>query len=75
MSDLSNVLTPEQRTREKGCAAVVVSFAFMIGLNLAFAAVSIAYPVIGELIGGLCVGFAIGLLGFEVGRRFERRSC
>ena len=74
MTNLSNVLTPEQRTREKGYAAVVVAVCVMIGINLGFAAVSIAYPKIGELIGFLCVGFAIGLVGFEVGRRFERNN-
>lgn len=75
MSDLSNVLTPEQRTRENGCCVQVLAICVSAFSGCLFVAVCGLYPIVGKIIASLFVLAACVLIGFDVGRRFDRRVC
>lgn len=72
MINLSRVITPEQRTREKGCAAVVLAACGIFVAIGVCAAIGYTFPTFGRVVGCMCIAGAWWLLGFETGKRFGR---
>lgn len=74
MTNLSNVLTPERRAKDQAACTVVMGACGVLLLLTAFIAVCWEYRWFGATVATLLLCAACGLVGFEVGRRFERRA-